>query len=162
MSGLIFALILGAVSVTALSSMFKTLGFREVAGGWRGYVRVDGKPIQVLASWNGDGTLHLILPDRSVPEDLCREAVRRLSAKIYAEILGVELPPERVFVVGPSDRFCHYCLREFDELYLCPRCFGRYCAEHRRPEDHDCPGGEVVSIDISDKRRGVVFEEACG
>ena len=163
MSGLMFALVLGAVSLTALSSTFKTMGFTEVAGGWRGYVRVDGRPVRVLASWDGEGTLHLILPDRSVPEDVCREAVRGLASRMYAELLGMDLPPEKVFVVGPAERFCHYCLREFEELYLCPRCFGRYCAEHRRPEDHDCPGGEVVRVVVPAKRRvGVVFEEACG
>ena len=163
MSGLIFALLLGAASLTALSSTLRAMGFEEVAGGWRGYVRVNGRPVRVLASWSGDGTLRLILPERSVPEDVCREAVRRLSSILYTRMLGTELPPERVFVVGPSDRVCQYCLGEFDDLYLCPRCFGMYCAEHRRPEDHDCPGGDVVRVGVPSRRRvGVVLEEACG
>ena len=75
MSGLIFALLLGAVSLTALSSTLRAMGFREVAGGWRGYVRVDGRPVRVLASWSEDGTPS----DSSSPTGLCpRTFVGRL------------------------------------------------------------------------------------
>lgn len=35
---------------------------------------------------------------------------------------------------------CEVCGRDVDLPYSCRRCGGDYCAEHRLPENHDCPG----------------------
>jgi hypothetical protein len=35
---------------------------------------------------------------------------------------------------------CDVCGRQVDLPYNCNECGGTYCAEHRLPENHDCPG----------------------
>ncbi|MEF8773985.1 MAG: rhomboid family intramembrane serine protease [Halobacteriales archaeon] len=35
---------------------------------------------------------------------------------------------------------CDYCGTEEDLPYECRHCGGTFCAEHRLPENHDCPG----------------------
>ena len=174
MSGLIFSLLLGAVSFSLLTSLFRgELGFREVAEGrgWHGFVREGGHIVEVFVRREGEH-VQFILPDRSIPEEVCRRVVEKLSAKLYALVKGEELPPERVQVVGPSHSFCHYCLKPVALPFRCNRCGGYYCEEHRLPERHNCPGGEVTYIPVlvetsaevkARKRRKIIVEEvACG
>ncbi|MFT4891110.1 MAG: membrane associated rhomboid family serine protease [Halobacteriales archaeon] len=35
---------------------------------------------------------------------------------------------------------CDYCGEEVNMPYQCRHCGGQFCAEHRLPENHDCPG----------------------
>lgn len=34
---------------------------------------------------------------------------------------------------------CEYCGKEVDMPFKCPYCGGLFCADHRLPENHDCP-----------------------
>ena len=34
---------------------------------------------------------------------------------------------------------CEVCNIEANFSFICPECGGRFCKEHRKPEDHDCP-----------------------
>ena len=88
MSGLIFSVLLGAVTLASLSRTLRDiLKFEEVADGhgWRGTVEKDGYLVDVFVKYDKDKA-QFILPDASVPEEICKKVVRDLAAKIYAEL----------------------------------------------------------------------------
>lgn len=149
MSGLIFSLLLAAASIPALMGLLKNgFGFRETANGsgLHGYVEEDGRRVEVFVKRDRK-QVQFILPDLSVPDDVCKKAVKKLTSKLYAMISGREVPPDAVTIVGPSHSFCHYCLEAVGELlFRCWRCGGLYCSKHRFPEEHDCPDGGVVKV----------------
>jgi len=156
MSGLIFSVLLGAVTLASLSRTLRDiLKFEEVADGhgWRGTVEKDGYLVDVFVKYDKDKA-QFILPDASVPEEICKKVVRDLAAKIYAELKGSELPPDSISVLGPSQSFCHYCLKPVRELlFRCKRCGGLYCSRHRFPEAHNCPGSRTSSVRIRVEER---------
>lgn len=38
-----------------------------------------------------------------------------------------------------SENRCDYCGREVYLPFRCPYCGGKFCEEHRLPENHNCP-----------------------
>lgn len=38
-----------------------------------------------------------------------------------------------------SDNKCDYCGKEVYLPFRCPYCGGKFCEEHRLPENHNCP-----------------------
>jgi len=38
-----------------------------------------------------------------------------------------------------SNNKCDYCGKEVYLPFRCPYCGGRFCEEHRLPENHNCP-----------------------
>lgn len=141
MSGILFSLILGGMSLKLLHDlMTRELGLRELAsGGWRGYTREGQHNVEVHINVKGD-EIFFLLPDKSIPEEICHQVVKRLAAKLHALVSQKEMPPETVEIVGPANAFCHYCLDSVYLPYRCHRCGGYFCEEHRLPEKHDCPG----------------------
>ncbi|MFQ6095828.1 MAG: AN1-type zinc finger domain-containing protein [Candidatus Bathyarchaeia archaeon] len=156
MSGLIFSLLLGAASIGALMKLLKDdFEFREVAEGHglHGYVEEDGYRIEVFVK-RDEKQVQFILPDLSIPDDVCKKAVKKLTAKLYAMISEKEMSPDNVTVVGPSYSFCHYCLEPVRELlFRCWRCDGLYCSKHRFPEEHDCPGSGLARARLRLKKK---------
>ena len=156
MSGLIFSLFLGAVSMSALiRALRENPEFKELSKdrGWRGYVEEDRYRVEVFVK-HDEKQVQFILPDHSVPEENCKKAVKKLTEKLYAKISERELPLEDVRIVGPSGTFCHYCLEPARGLlFKCKRCGGFYCGNHRLPEEHNCPGGGTAGIRIEQERR---------
>lgn len=156
MSGLIFSLLLGAASIAAVMRVLKDgLEFREIAEGQglRGYVEEDGYRIEVLAK-RDKKQVQFILPDLSIPDDVCKKAVKKLTSKLYALIAEREISPDNITVVGPSFSFCHYCLEHVTELlFKCWRCGGLYCDRHRFPEQHNCPGSGLERVRLRLKKK---------
>lgn len=156
MSGLIFSLLLGAASIaTLVRALREDLKFKDLAEGqgWRGYVEEDGHRVEVFVK-RDKKQVQFILPDFSIPEEICKKAVKNLAAKLYATVSERELSPDNIEIVGPSHSFCHYCLEAVKELlFRCKRCGGLYCSRHRFPEEHNCPGGEVARIKIEHRRK---------
>jgi len=142
-SGILFSLILGGMSIKIMHDlMTRELGLRELAaGGWRGYIREGQYNVEVHVSLKGDEVL-LLLPDKSIPEEVCKKVVQRLAAKLHALVSLKEMTPESVEVVGPANSFCYYCLEPVYMPFRCNRCGGYFCEEHRLPEKHDCPGDQ--------------------
>lgn len=156
MSGLIFSLLLSAASIASLTrALREEVKFKELSEGkgWRGYVKEDGYHIEVFVK-NDKKQVQFLLPDFSIPQEVCKKAVKNLAAKLYAMISERELSPDNITIVGPSYSFCHYCLEPAKELlYRCKRCGGLHCSRHRFPEEHDCPGGGVARIRVKLKRK---------
>jgi len=174
MSGLTFTILLAVASLAMLDGFFRELGFRRLGDeGWRGRIHEDGWLVDVFVKRIGD-RLHLLLPDASIPREICERVVRRLAARLYAEVEHRPFDPSYVEIIGPTPSFCHYCLREVYMPYRCHRCGGYYCSEHRFPWRHDCPGdgGEAAAIvrleeareekREAEKRRILVKEIPCG
>jgi len=163
MSGLIFSLLLSAASIAALTRALREGSkFKELpeGQGWRGYVEEDRHRVEVFVK-RDKKQVQFILPDLSIPEEVCKKAVKKLVAKLYATISEKELSLDNITVVGPSYSFCHYCLEPVRELlYRCNICGGLYCSRHRFPEEHNCPGGEVARISIKHERKEKKKEEA--
>ena len=149
MSGLIFSLLFAAVSIPALMRLLKNeLGFREIAegSGLHGYADEDGRRVEVFVK-RDKKQVQFILPDLSIPDDVCKKAVKKLASKLYAMISEKEISPDDITIVGPSHSFCHYCLESVGELlFRCWRCGGLYCSKHRFPEQHDCPDGGARKV----------------
>jgi hypothetical protein len=143
MSGILFSLILGGMGLKLMHDlMTRELGLKELTdGGWRGYIREGPYNVEVHVSLKGDEVLFL-LPDKSIPEEVCKKVVQRLAAKLYALVSQKEAPPDSVDIVGPANSFCYYCLEPVYMPYRCNRCGGYFCQDHRLPEQHDCPGDE--------------------
>ena len=172
MSGLVFTLLLAA-SLVMLDDAFRGMGFRRLGGGgWHGRLREGSRLVDVFIK-RSEGRLHLLLPDASIPREVCERVVRRLAARLYALLRYRPLDPGSVEVVGPTPSFCHYCLEEVYLPYRCPRCGGYYCSEHRLPWRHDCPGGggeARAAVDVEKpwreerrrRRRIPVREVPCG
>jgi len=118
---------------------------------WRGRIREGQHNVEVVVKQRED-CVQIILPDHSVPREVCERVARRLAAKVDALVRGVELPLEQVVLstAGPVPQLCDYCFEKLGGLgYRCHRCGGRYCEEHRLPERHSCPGGkgsELVAV----------------
>ncbi len=76
--------------------------------------------------------IYIVLPD--YPRDRCEDIVKKLLQKLKpdAEI--------KIGSVGYASSHCNYCLTSLPFSYRCHRCGGWYCAEHRLPERHNCPG----------------------
>jgi hypothetical protein len=162
MSGLIFSLMLGAAAIAALTrALREERRFEELfqGQGWRGYVKEDGYNVEVFIKRDKE-QIRFILPDRSIPEEVCKRAVKKLTAKLYATIYGEKPSPDSIIMVGSAYSFCHYCLEPARELlFRCKRCGGLYCSRHRLPEEHNCPGGGVVKIRIKRREREKKEEE---
>ena len=156
MSGLIFSLLLGPVSTASLMRVLKDgLEFREIAEGrgLRGYVEEDGYRIEVFAK-RDKKQVQFMLPDLSIPDDVCKKAVKKLTSKLYALIAEKDISPDNITVVGPSFSFCHYCLEHVMELlFKCWRCGGLYCNRHRFPEQHNCPGSGLERVGLRVKMK---------
>ena len=152
MSGLVFSLVLGPVIMSALiKALRERPEFKELKKdqGWHGSLEEDGSPVEVFVK-RDKKQIQFILPDRAIPEDICKKAIKKLTAELYAVI---EDKPIDVDIIGPSRRFCHYCLEPAKQLlFRCERCGGFYCNSHRLPEEHDCPGGEKAGIKTGQKR----------
>ena len=175
MSGLVFTILLSVASLAMLEGFLRGLGFRRIGGGgWHGRIREDGWLVDVFIR-RIDDRLQLLLPDASIPREICERVVRRLAAELYAQVEHRPFDPSYVEVVGPTPSFCHYCLEEVYMPYRCHRCGGYYCSEHRFPWRHDCPGdgGEAAAIvrlegakeekrEAARKRRILVKEIPCG
>jgi hypothetical protein len=173
MSGLVFTLLLTAASLAMLGDAFERMGFRRIGeDGWRGRMQEEDWLVDVFIKRIG-GRLHLLLPDASIPREICERIVRSLSARLYALLEHQPFRPEYVEVVGSTPSFCHYCLEEVYMPYRCHRCGGYYCSEHRFPWRHDCPGDEgeaKATIRIEEtlerkkrqRRRILVREVPCG
>lgn len=178
MSGLIFTLLLGAISSGVLGSLFtRELGLDRMPIGdaWRGYVEESGYRVRVIARRRGE-RVEFILPDESIPEEICKRVVKRLSSEIYAKLLRREVPVERIKIVGPTPVFCRYCLEPIvDVPFRCRRCGEIFCANHRLPEQHGCPGKGKLEVGIAKgerekgkkkerkkKEKIVVTQAACG
>lgn len=155
-SGLIFSLLLSAASIAALTrALTEEMRFEEMSPGqgWRGYVEQDGYRVEVFVK-RDKKQVQFMLPDLSIPEEVCKKAVKRLAAKLYSTISEKELSLDNITIVGPSYSFCHYCLEPVSQiLFRCKRCSGLYCSRHRFPEEHNCPGGEVTRIKIKQERK---------
>ena len=153
MSGLVFSLVLGPVIMSALiNALRERPEFKELKKdqGWHGYMEEDGSHVEVFVK-RDKKQIQFILPYRAIPEKVCKQAVKRLTAELYAVIEG---KPFDVDIVGPSRSFCHYCLEPAKQLlFRCERCGGFYCNNHRLPEEHDCPGGEEAGIKIRHTRK---------
>jgi len=144
MSGLVFTLLLATTSIGILNSILTSnLGFDATAEGkaWHGRVREGRWNVEVFIKRLGK-ELQFLLPDSSVPREVCEKVVKRLSAKIYSLILTEPFQPDCVKVVGPTPSFCYYCLESVYMKFRCHRCGGFFCSRHRLPERHNCPGGE--------------------
>ncbi|MDH5439060.1 MAG: zinc finger AN1 domain-containing stress-associated protein [Candidatus Bathyarchaeota archaeon] len=156
MSGLIFSLLFAAVSIPALMELLKReFGFREVAegSGLHGYVDEDGRRVEVFVK-RDKKQVQFILPDLSIPDDVCKKVVRKLASKLYAMISEKEISPDDITIVGPSQSFCHYCLEPVGELlFRCWRCGGLYCGKHRFPEEHDCPDGGLMEVAVTSRKK---------
>jgi len=76
--------------------------------------------------------IYIVLPD--YPRDRCESIVKKLLQKLRpdAEI--------KIGSIGYASSHCNYCLISLPFPYRCHRCGGWYCAEHRLPERHNCPG----------------------
>lgn len=172
-SGILFSLILAGITLKTINDLMKgDFSLKEISpGSWRGYIREGRYSVEVHIKRRGDEILFL-LPDRSIPEDVCKKVVKRLSAKLYALLVKTEMPPESVEIMGPANSFCYYCLEPVYMPFRCNRCGGYFCAEHRLPEKHDCPGdeGEKASAPIKKpdekekekKKKILVRAIACG
>jgi hypothetical protein len=156
MSGLIFSLFLGAISLSALVRALKeNPEFRKLSKdrGWRGYVEEDRYRVEVFVK-RDEKQVQFILPDHSIPEETCKKAVKKLTRKLFVQIPEVKTPLENVSIVGPSGTFCHYCLEPARELlFKCKRCGGFYCGNHRLPEEHNCPSSGTTGIRTKQKRK---------
>lgn len=157
MSGLVFSLILSAALISALDGILTTkLGFETAEGrAWHGRVREGRRIVEVFVKILGR-ELQFLLPDSSVPRDVCEKVVRELSAKIYSLAEGAAFQPDYVKVVGPTPSFCYYCLQSVYMPFRCHRCGGFFCTRHRLPERHNCTGdaeGELRQP-ASEARRG--------
>lgn len=152
-SGILFSLIIAGLTLKVMRDiMVGKFGLREIApGSWRGYIREGRYNVEVHIKRRGEEVLFL-LPDKSIPEEICRKVVRRLSAKLYALVHKTEMPPENVEIVGPANSFCYYCLEPVYMPFRCNRCGGYFCSEHRLPEKHNCPGDEEREAIASVKR----------
>jgi hypothetical protein len=162
MSGLIFSLFLGAVSISALiRALRENPEFRELSEDrrWRGYVEEDKYRVEVFVK-RDKKQVQFILPDHSIPEETCKKAVKKLTEKLYAKISERESSLENVSIVGPSGTFCHYCLEPARELlFKCKRCGGFYCGNHHLPEKHNCPSSGTTGIRTKHKRKGKERED---
>ena len=155
MSGFVFTLFLTVASLAMLEDFFKDLGFRRLGGeGWYGRVQEGEWLVDVFVKRIGD-RLQLLLPDASIPREICERVVKRLAAELYAHVERRPFDPSYMEVVGPTPSFCHYCLEEVYMPYRCHRCGGYYCSEHRFPWRHNCPGdgGEAAAIVRFEKPR---------
>ena len=156
MSGLIFSLVLGAVSTSALIKVLReNPEFRELSGDreWHGFVEDDGHRVEVFVK-RDKKQVQFILPDLSIPEETCKKVVKKLTARLYAEISEKTPLLDNISIVGPSGSFCHYCLEPAKELlFECKRCRGFYCSNHRLPEEHNCPDGGTAGIRIGHARK---------
>lgn len=133
-------------------------GFREVGNGvWKGHVKEGGHSVEVHVRVKGDEILFL-LPNRSIPSDVCDEVVKRLAAKLYALMQKTDMPPDSVEIVGPANSFCYFCLNPVSMPFRCNRCGGYFCSEHRLPEKHNCPGDKEQGA-TADIRRSVEVPE---
>ena len=156
MSGLIFSLLFAAVSIPALMELLKKeSGFREIAegSGLHGYVDEDGRRVEVFVK-RDKKQVQFILPDLSIPDEVCKKVVKKLVSKLYAVISEKEMSPDDINIVGPSQSFCHYCLEPVGELlFRCWRCSGLYCGKHRFPEEHDCPDGGLMEVAVTSRKK---------
>jgi len=174
-SGLIFSLLFsGASLATMVKALKDEMRFRELSEGtgWRGYVEEDMRRVEVFVK-HDKKQVQFILPDFSVPEEVCKKAVKNLVAKLLTTISEKEVSSDNVTVLGPSYSFCHYCLETANQLlFRCKRCGGLYCSKHRFPEEHDCSGGEATRIRVRTERkekkgqaepkRAILKEAPCG
>ena len=128
MSNMIFL----ASLLLSWSEIARILGLRERAKGV-GDGTVDGRNYTVVQ--RGD-EIYIILPD--YPREKCEDVVKKLLQKLKpdAEI--------KVASAGYASTHCNYCLAPLSLPHRCHRCGGWYCAEHRLPERHNCPGGSGV------------------
>jgi len=165
MSGLIFSLLFSSISIPILTrALSEVLRFRrtEEGRGWHGFVEEMGYRVEVYVRCDGS-QVHFMLPDLSIPEEVCKAVAKKLAARLYALISPETHPSYEISILGPTASFCHYCLEPVKELlYRCKRCGGLYCSSHRIPEEHNCPGGEVARSVIrirSEKREERKEEE---
>ena len=123
------------------SEIARILGLRERAKGV-GDGTVDGRNYTVVQ--RGD-EIYIILPD--YPREKCEDVVKKLLQKLKpdAEI--------KVASAGYASTHCNYCLAPLSLPHRCHRCGGWYCAEHRLPERHNCPGkpSELVAERVKQK-----------
>ncbi|MFQ6085153.1 MAG: AN1-type zinc finger domain-containing protein [Candidatus Bathyarchaeia archaeon] len=176
MSGLIFSLLVGSLAIGMLRSLLSgDLGFKELpmADAWRSTVIEGGHRVEVIVRRSGE-RLEFILPDESVPEEICKRVVKRLTAKIYAKLRKPQTSHQDIRIVGPVLTFCRFCLEPIADIpFRCRRCGNIYCSHHRLPERHECSGGEekevMVAIEEPRKRKrrkrektAAVTQEACG
>ncbi len=161
MSGLIFSLLLGAASITALIQALKDeLNFDEVAEGrgLRGYIEEDGYRVEVFVK-KGENQIQFITPDLSVPEDVCKKTIKSLVARLCTVTSERKFSSDDIVIAGPAYSFCHYCLEPASELlFRCKRCGGLFCGKHRFPERHNCPGG-LIGLKVKQERKEKFKEE---
>ncbi|MCW3991846.1 MAG: AN1-type zinc finger domain-containing protein [Candidatus Bathyarchaeota archaeon] len=144
MSGLVFTLLLATAAMDILSGILtSSLGFETLARGetWRRRVREGRWNVEVYIKRLGR-ELQLLLPDSSVPREVCEMVVKQLSARIHSLLENEAFNPDYVKVVGPTPSFCHHYLESVYMPFRCHRCGGFFCSGHRLPERHNCPGGE--------------------
>jgi len=153
MSGMLFSLLLAGLSLKMLHDvLIGEFGLREISEGvWRGHIREGNHSVEVHIRVKGDEILFL-LPNRSIPPDVCDQVVKHLAAKLYALVARTDMPPERVEIVGPANSFCYYCLSPVYMPFRCNRCGGYFCAEHRLPEKHNCPGDKEQGASAEQKK----------
>lgn len=174
MSGMVFSLIVAGLTLGLIRPvLLNEFAFQEYSdGSWRGTVREGTHSIQVQIRRRGEEIV-LILPDRSIPPEVCDAVVKRLAARLYALVLNKEIPQDSVDILGPSNSFCNYCLEPVYMPFRCGRCGGFFCTTHRLPERHDCPGDEKTESaahaevplkeeDAGEEKRIVVRVVACG
>lgn len=161
MSGLVFTLLLATISLGILNSILAgDLGFDTIAKGeaWHGRVREGRWNVEVFIKRLGK-ELEFLLPDGSVPKEVCEKVVKRLSAKIYSLIMREPFQQDYIKVVGPTPSFCYYCLESVYMPFRCYRCGGFFCGKHRLPERHNCPGGEKMKVPTLREGREEGFEK---
>lgn len=145
MSNMIFL----ASMLLSWSEIARLLGLREREKGV-GDGTVEGYKYTVVQ--RGD-EIYIVLPD--YPRERCEDVVKKLLRKLRpdAEI--------QIGSVGHASNHCNYCLTSLPFPYRCHRCGGWYCAEHRLPERHNCPGepGELVAERVQQKGQGKKREE---
>lgn len=172
MSGLVFSFLLGALALGALDAALRELGLvrTDERNLWRGYVEEEGRKYPVLLEGDGE-EVRLVIPDKRLSRDKCKKIAERLAKELYQLVVG--RPPDRVrFTMKDVGNACHYCLRHVEGmLFRCNLCGGLFCADHRLPEDHDCPGGDkmvsripITLKEMEEESRGelIIREAPCG
>lgn len=155
MSNLIFRTLLSGINWASIVHM---LGLSERTNGI-GDGSIDGHKFIVIQ--RGDEIL-IVLPEYQTREK-CHEVANKIFSKLD--------PKSKIQIVtmGHASSHCNYCLKPIPLPYRCYRCDGWYCASHRLPEQHNCPGGKaekavqwVRSKKKEEKREIVLVEAPCG
>lgn len=94
--------------------------------------------------------IYIVLPDH--PQDRCESIVKKLLQKLKPE---AEI---KVSSAGYASTHCNYCLTS-SLTYRCHRCGRWYCAEHRLPERHNCPGDEEEVVAKRAQRKEAARKE---